>query len=41
MRERELTVLSEDLNHYLLADHILPTFGEWDLDEITAPLVRE
>ncbi|MFJ4785683.1 tyrosine-type recombinase/integrase [Streptomyces sp. NPDC088794] len=41
VEERELSVLSEDLYHYLLDDHILPTFGESDLDEITAPLVRE
>ncbi|MFD8937804.1 tyrosine recombinase XerC [Streptomyces sp. NPDC059578] len=39
--ERELAPLSEDLYHYLLAHHVLPTFGESDLDEITAPLVRE
>ncbi|WP_369035319.1 tyrosine-type recombinase/integrase [Streptomyces adonidis] len=41
VEERELSVLSEDLYRYLLNDHILPTFGESDLDEITAPLVRE
>lgn len=41
VEERELSVLSEDLYHYLLNDHILPTFGESDLDEITAPLIRE
>ncbi|MFI1510572.1 tyrosine-type recombinase/integrase [Streptomyces sp. NPDC020597] len=34
-------LLSEDLYRYLLKDHVLPTFGDSDLDEITAPLVRE
>ncbi|MER6961520.1 tyrosine-type recombinase/integrase [Streptomyces sp. NPDC000618] len=41
VEERELSVLSEDLYNYLLKDHVLPTFGDSDLDEITAPLVRE
>ncbi|MGW3123832.1 tyrosine-type recombinase/integrase [Streptomyces sp. NPDC001107] len=41
VEERDLEVLSEDLYHYLLDKHILPTFGESDLDEITAPAVRE
>ncbi len=39
--ERDLEVLSADLYRYLLDHHILPTFGESDLDEITAPRVRE
>ncbi|MCD9880687.1 tyrosine-type recombinase/integrase [Streptomyces guryensis] len=41
VEERDLEVLSADLYHYLLDNHILPTFGESDLDEITAPSVRE
>lgn len=41
VEERELSVLSEDLYRYLLKDHVLPAFGDSDLDEITAPLVRE
>ena len=41
VEERELSPLSEDLYRYLLNDHIMPTFGESDLDEITAPLVRQ
>ncbi|WP_416970461.1 tyrosine-type recombinase/integrase [Streptomyces sp. 4F14] len=40
VEERELSVLTRDLYLYLLNDHILPTLGESDLDEITAPLVR-
>ncbi|MET7697567.1 tyrosine-type recombinase/integrase [Streptomyces sp. NPDC005485] len=41
VEERDLEVLSVDLYHYLLDNHLLPTFGESDLDEITAPSVRE
>lgn len=40
VEERELSVLTRDLYRYLLDRHILPTFGDDDLDEITAPRVR-
>ncbi|MFD8275623.1 tyrosine-type recombinase/integrase [Streptomyces flaveolus] len=40
VEERELGVLTRDLYRYLLDRHILPTFGDDDLDEITAPRVR-
>lgn len=39
--ERELSVLTVDLYEDLLRLHINPTFGESNLDEITAPLVRK
>ncbi|MGW3234123.1 tyrosine-type recombinase/integrase [Streptomyces olivaceus] len=41
VEERELSVRTEDLYRHLLRLHILPTFGGLDLDEITAPRVRE
>ncbi|WP_328670509.1 tyrosine-type recombinase/integrase [Streptomyces sp. NBC_00328] len=41
VEERELAVRTEDLYKHLLRLHILPTFGALDLDEITAPRVRE
>ncbi|GAA4010322.1 site-specific integrase [Streptomyces marokkonensis] len=41
VEERELAVRTEDLYRHLLRLHILPTFGTFDLDEITAPRVRE
>ncbi|WP_055565995.1 tyrosine-type recombinase/integrase [Streptomyces atriruber] len=41
VEERDLAPLTEDLYRYLLDKHLLPTFGDTDLDEITAPRVRE
>ncbi|GGU28839.1 hypothetical protein GCM10010259_19310 [Streptomyces daghestanicus] len=41
VEQRELAVRTEDLYRHLLRLHILPTFGTLDLDEITAPRVRE
>lgn len=41
VEERELAVRTDDLYKHLLRLHILPTFGALDLDEITAPRVRE
>ncbi|MET8561689.1 tyrosine-type recombinase/integrase [Streptomyces flaveolus] len=41
VEERELAVRTEDLYKHLLRLHILPTFAELDVDEITAPRVRE
>ncbi|WP_327316673.1 tyrosine-type recombinase/integrase [Streptomyces sp. NBC_01235] len=41
VEERELAVRSEDLYKHLLRLHILPAFGTLDLDEITAPRLRE
>ncbi|MFF8102663.1 tyrosine-type recombinase/integrase [Streptomyces sp. NPDC016640] len=41
VEERELAVRTEDLYRHLLRLHILPAFGGLDLDEITAPRVRE
>lgn len=41
VEERELAVRTEDLYRHLLRLRILPTFGTLDLDEITAPHVRE
>ncbi|RKN36875.1 tyrosine-type recombinase/integrase [Streptomyces hoynatensis] len=38
--ERDLAATSEELYRRLLRLHILPTFGELDLDEITPPRVR-
>lgn len=40
VEERELSVLTRDLYRRLLDRSILPTFGDDDLDEITAPRVR-
>ncbi|MFZ3595566.1 tyrosine-type recombinase/integrase [Streptomyces sp. BH104] len=40
VKERELSVLTVDLYRRLLDKHLLPTFGDDDLDEITAPRVR-
>ncbi|MGW2345415.1 tyrosine-type recombinase/integrase [Streptomyces sp. NPDC001661] len=40
LKERELSVLTVDLYRRLLDKHLLPTFGEDDLDEITPPRVR-
>ncbi|MFC7933564.1 tyrosine-type recombinase/integrase [Streptomyces cinereoruber] len=39
--ERGVAPLTEELYVRLLRLHILPTFGGWDLDEITPPRVRE
>ncbi|MFE1900090.1 tyrosine-type recombinase/integrase [Streptomyces yangpuensis] len=39
--ERGVAPLTEELYLRLLRLHILPTFREWDLDEITPPRVRE
>jgi hypothetical protein len=41
LAERELSVRTDDLYRHLLRLYILPTFGTLDLDEITAPRVRE
>ncbi|MGI5513234.1 tyrosine-type recombinase/integrase [Streptomyces sp. CA-106131] len=41
VEERGLAVRTEDLYKHLLRLYILPTFGALDLDEITAPRVRE
>ncbi|MEU5595686.1 tyrosine-type recombinase/integrase [Streptomyces sp. NPDC020298] len=41
VEERELAVRTEDLYKHLLRLYILPAFGALDLDEITAPRVRE
>ncbi|MGQ4479624.1 tyrosine-type recombinase/integrase [Streptomyces sp. SAS_276] len=41
VEERELAVRTEDLYKHLLRLYILPAFGTLDLDEITAPRVRE
>ncbi|MET7270522.1 tyrosine-type recombinase/integrase [Streptomyces flaveolus] len=41
VEERELAVRTEDLYRHLLRLYILPAFGGLDLDEITAPRVRE
>ncbi|MDT0571860.1 site-specific integrase [Streptomyces sp. DSM 3412] len=41
VEERELAVRTVDLYQHLLRLYILPTFGTLDLDEITAPRVRE
>ncbi|MBC2877862.1 MULTISPECIES: tyrosine-type recombinase/integrase [Streptomyces] len=38
--ERELAATTDELYRRLLRLHILPTFGELDLDEIVAPVVR-
>ncbi|MET8420304.1 tyrosine-type recombinase/integrase [Streptomyces sp. NPDC005098] len=38
--ERGVSALTEELYVRLLRLHIEPTFGGWDLDEITAPRVR-
>lgn len=40
VKERQLAPTSEELYRRLLRLHLLPTFGETDLDEITAPHVR-
>ncbi|MCQ4207820.1 tyrosine-type recombinase/integrase [Streptomyces longispororuber] len=40
VKDRGLGVLTVDLYERLLTKHILPTFGDGDLDEITAPRVR-
>lgn len=41
VEERELSVRTVDLYKDLLRLHLLPAFGTLDLDEITAPRVRE
>ncbi|WP_306888826.1 N-terminal phage integrase SAM-like domain-containing protein [Streptomyces griseoviridis] len=41
VEERKPAVRTEGLYRHLLRLHILPTFGTLDLDEITAPRVRE
>jgi integrase len=38
--ERKLAPTSEELYRRLLRLHVLPAFGEMDLDEITAPRIR-
>ncbi|WP_031072360.1 tyrosine-type recombinase/integrase [Streptomyces sp. NRRL S-118] len=38
--DRDLSATTDELYRRLLRLHILPTFGEYDLDEITAPRVR-
>ncbi|MET8401695.1 tyrosine-type recombinase/integrase [Streptomyces sp900116325] len=38
--ERGVSALTEELYVRLLRLHIEPTFGDWDLDEITPPRVR-
>ncbi|MFF0715794.1 tyrosine-type recombinase/integrase [Streptomyces bauhiniae] len=40
VEDRELGVLTVDLYRYLLDAHLLPTFGDDNLDEITPPRVR-
>ncbi|MCP3822514.1 site-specific integrase [Streptomyces sp. A3M-1-3] len=40
VKERRLSATTDELYRRNLRLHILPTFGELDLDEITAPLVR-
>ena len=40
IEERVLAATTEDLYRQLLKKHLLPYFGNWDLDEITAPRVR-
>ncbi|MEV6212671.1 tyrosine-type recombinase/integrase [Kitasatospora sp. NPDC051914] len=40
VQERDLAATTESLYRQLLKKHILPTFGAWDLDEITPPRVR-
>ncbi|MFB6840957.1 tyrosine-type recombinase/integrase [Streptomyces sp. NPDC056361] len=39
--ERGVAPLTEELYVRLLRLHLLPSLGEWDLDEITPPRVRE
>lgn len=41
VEERGLAVRTVDLYKHLLRLHILPTLGAFDLDEVTAPRVRE
>ncbi len=41
VEERELAVRTVDLYEHLFRLYIFPTFGALDLDEITAPRVRE
>ena len=41
VEERELAPLTQDLYRYLLDKYLLGSFAESDLDEITAPHVRE
>ncbi|MFG2523161.1 tyrosine-type recombinase/integrase [Streptomyces sp. NPDC048527] len=41
VEERELAVRTVDLYQDLLRLHILPALGTYDLDEVTAPRVRE
>ncbi|GAA4857216.1 site-specific integrase [Kitasatospora terrestris] len=38
--ERGLMPTTEELYRRLLRLHLVPTFGEWDLDEITPPRIR-
>ncbi|MEV0090203.1 tyrosine-type recombinase/integrase [Streptomyces sp. NPDC050738] len=38
--ERGLSATTEELYRRLMRLHLLPTFGAWDLDEITAPGIR-
>ncbi|MFG2821825.1 tyrosine-type recombinase/integrase [Kitasatospora sp. NPDC048365] len=38
--ERGLMPTTEELYRRLLRLHLVPTFGEWDLDEITSPRIR-
>ncbi|MFD8071896.1 tyrosine-type recombinase/integrase [Streptomyces sp. NPDC059718] len=41
VKERGVAPLTEELYERLLRLHVLPTFEEYDLDEITPPRVRE
>ncbi|MEV5987136.1 tyrosine-type recombinase/integrase [Streptomyces sp. NPDC052051] len=41
VEERELAIRTMDLYKHLLRLYVLPAFGSLDLDEITAPRVRE
>ena len=40
INERGLAATTDELYRRLLRLHLLPTFGSWDLDEITPPRVR-
>ncbi|MDT3397634.1 tyrosine-type recombinase/integrase [Streptomyces sp. B1866] len=40
VEERKLAATTDELYRRLLRLHILPTFRQWDLDEITPPRVR-
>ncbi len=40
IEERVLAATTQNLYRQLLKKHLMPYFGDWDLDEITAPRVR-